>query len=166
MHNKDGVATMNYEMTVLAALVQLEKPTKPKITEKTGISDRRVKTALKNLRDTLGIRISRLGPNKTGFYLIDSWGAFESGKKIRRKALALDLNRYKLDRSIQYDSSLLKKNYSDEVKLSNYRQSLKLEGFHTSGSAADLNKMSKSERQQLRTEMKRKFSRQIPTPGT
>ena len=90
---------MNYEMAVLAALVQLEKPTKPSITEKTGISDQRVNLAIKNLRDLLDVRISRIGSNKTGYYHIDAWGAFESGKKVLRKARALNLDRYKNDRT-------------------------------------------------------------------
>lgn len=128
---------MNYEMAVLAALVQLEKPTKPGITEITGISDRRVNLAINNLRDMLGVRISRVGSNKTGFYHIGAWGAFESGKKILRKARALDLNCYKNSRTIRYDTDRLKRLYSDEVKLANYRQSLRLEGFHPSTDTPD-----------------------------
>lgn len=154
---------MNYEMAVLAALVQIEKPTKPSITEKTGISDQRVNLALKNLREFLDVHISRVGSNKTGYYHIDSWGAFESGKKVLRKALALDLNCYKIDKTVKYDSTLLKKLYSDEVKLNNYRQSLKLEGFHPSPSSIDLSQLSKSERQALRAELKRKYNRNNST---
>lgn len=150
---------MNYEMAVLAALVQLEKPTKPSIAKKTGISDQRVNLAIKNLRDMLDVQISRVGSNKTGFYSIDSWGAFESGKKILRKARALDLGSYKKDRVIAYDSNHLKKLYSDEVKLANYRQSLKLEGFRFPTNTVDLNQLSQSERQQLREEIKGKYTR-------
>ena len=151
---------MNYEMAVLAALVQLEKPTKPSITGKTGISDQRVNLAIKNLRDLLDVRISRIGSNKTGYYHIDAWGAFESGKKVLRKARALNLDRYKNDRTVTYNSNRLKKLYSDEVKLNNYRHSLKLEGFQASIDGPDLEQLSKSERQKLREEIKRKFTRQ------
>lgn len=48
---------MNYEMAVLAALVQLDKPTRPKITEATGISAKRVNTAINHLKDLLDIGI-------------------------------------------------------------------------------------------------------------
>ena len=150
---------MNYEIAVLAALVQLEKPTKPRITEKTGISNQRVNLALKNLRDILGVHISRIGSNKTGYYSIDSWGAFESGAKILRKARALNLNAYKNDKIIKYDTYLLKKLYSDEIKLNNYRQSLRLEGFHTATNAPDLRRLSEIERNKRREYIKEKFTR-------
>ena len=149
---------MNYEVAVLAALVQLDKPTKPRITEKTGISDQRVNLAIKNLRDILGVHISRVGSNKTGFYNIDSWGVFESGRKILRKARTLDLDSYKNDRIIKYDTYRLKKLYSDEVKLNNYRHSLRLEGFNTAADAPDLDRLSEHERKKLRESIKRKFT--------
>lgn len=150
---------MNYEMAVLAALVQLEKPTKPSITAKTGISDQRVNRALKNLREILGLEISRVGSNKTGHYQIDTWGAFESGKHIQRKALALDLDEYKQDRVIHYNKALLKKLYADEIKLKNYRQSLGLEGFPAADAAPYLTHLSTEERHKLRDELKKKYSR-------
>ena len=87
------------------------------------------------------------------------------GQRIRRKALALDLDRYKQDKSIKYDSYLLKKAYSDEVQLSNYRHSLRLEGFPMLENALDLRKLTESERQQLLTDMKKKYTRQAPTLG-
>jgi len=155
---------MNYEMAVLAALVQLEKPSKPRITEKTGISDQRVNLAIKNIRDILGVRISRIGSNKTGFYAIDSWGVFETGRKILRRAQALDLDNYKKDRTFKYDSYRLKKLYSDEVKLANYRQSLKLEGFRSSESSPDLDRLSRCERQQRREALVEKFTRHGTSP--
>ena len=125
---------MNYEMAVLAALLQLDKPTNPMITETTGISSRRVNLAINNLKDILDVQISWHGPKKTGFYCIDSWGAFESGKAIRRRALALNLSTYKQKKTINYNLSQLKKAYSEEVRLENYRQSLRLEGFDTTAS--------------------------------
>lgn len=155
---------MNYEMAVLAALTQLEKPTKPRITEKTGISDQRVNLAIKNLRDMLGVRISRVGSNKTGFYAIDSWGAFETGRNILRKVQALDLDNYKKNRTVKYDSYRLKKLYSDEVKLANYRQSLRLEGFRSSESPPDLDRLSRGERQKRREALVEKFSRHGASP--
>ena len=71
---------MNYEMAVLAALLQLDKPTNPMITETTGISSRRVNLAINNLTDI------------------------------------------KLKKTINYNLSQLKKAYSDEVRLENYRK--------------------------------------------
>ena len=150
---------MHYEVAVLAALVQLEQPTKPRIAEKTGISDQRINLAIKNLRDILDVHIIRIGSNKTGFYSIDAWGAFESGRKILRKARALDLDSYKNDRTVKYDTYRLKKLYSDEVKLNNYRQSLRLEGFHTPADAPDLSRLDQSERKKLREDLKGKFTR-------
>ena len=73
---------MNYEMAVLAALLQLDKPTNPMITETTGISSRRVSLAINNLKDILDVHISWYGPKKTGFYCIDSWGALRAGKRF------------------------------------------------------------------------------------
>jgi len=157
---------MNYEIAVLAALIQLEKPTKPSITEKTGISDQRVNLAIKNLRDILDVHISRVGSNKTGFYSIDSWGAFESGRKILRKVRALDLDSYKNNRTVIYDTYRLKKLYSDEVKLNNYRQSLRLEGFHTATDATDLDRLSESERKKLREDIKEKFTHHCPSSSS
>jgi hypothetical protein len=150
---------MNYEMAVLAALVQLEKPTKPGISQRTGISDQRVNQAIKNLREMLDVRITRVGSNKTGYYQIVGWGAFESGKKIARKARALELDSYKQDRTVRYDANRLKKHYCDEVKLTNYRQSLRLEGLHSTSDAAGLDKLSRSERQTLREDIKARFKR-------
>ena len=49
---------MNYEMAVLAALLQLDKPTNPMITETTGISSRRVNLAINNLKDILDVQIA------------------------------------------------------------------------------------------------------------
>ena len=151
---------MNYEMAVLAALLQLEKPTNPMITETTGISSRKVSLAIDNLKDILDVDISWHGPKKTGYYCIDSWGAFESGKAIRRKALALDLHAYKSSKTIDYDIYLLKKAYSDEVKLENYRQSLRLEGFDTTTDTFDPSLLSKSDRQQMRSQLKKSLTRQ------
>ena len=56
------------------------------------------------------------------FLLHCFWGAFESGKAIRRRALALNLSTYKQKKTINYNLSQLKKAYSDEVRLENYRK--------------------------------------------
>ena len=150
---------MNYEMAVLAALLQLDKPTNPMISETTGISSRRVNMAINNLKDILDVHIAWHGPKKTGFYCIDSWGSFESGKAIRRRALALDLRTYRLNKTINYNLSQLKKAYSEEVRLENYRQSLRLEGFDTTADSFNPNLLTKSGRQQLRSQLKKNLTR-------
>ncbi len=144
---------MHYELAVLAALLQLDRPTKPKIVNITGISSRRVAVAIRNLKDLLGVQVSWQGPKKTGYYSIDAWGAFESGKKIRRRVLALDLSAYKLNKSISYDYQLIREIYYDEIKLENYRHSLRLEGFDMTTDFPDISKLTESERKQLQTQI-------------
>lgn len=148
---------MNYEMAVLAALVQLDRPTRPKITAQTGISKQRVSTAINRLKDLLGIGIYWHSAKKTGYYQIESWGAFESGKAIRRKAYALNLHTYKTERSFEYSALRLKKHYANEVKLPNYRHSLKLEGFKTA--RAQTTARSPEERAQRRATLKKKYTK-------
>jgi len=120
---------MNYEIAVLAALVQTDEPTKPAIAEKTGISTRRVDTAIKHLKELLGVDIVWTGPRKTGHYSIQSWGAFGEGKLMLKRALALNLGKYKKDKTIEFNASMLKANYSKYIKGINYKHSLRLEGF-------------------------------------
>ena len=55
---------INYEMAVLADLVQLDKPTRPKITDETGISAQRVNTAINHLKNLLDIGIYWHGAKK------------------------------------------------------------------------------------------------------
>ena len=154
---------MNYEMAVLAALVQLDKPTRPKITEETGISAQRVNTAINYLKDLLDMGIDWHGAKKTGYYQIKSWGAFESGKSIRRKAYALDLSIYKTERVFEYSTLRLKKHYANEVKLHNYRHSLKLEGFDTSTTLPSTR--SPEERAERRAALKKKYSKPRQSTG-
>lgn len=148
---------MNYEMAVLAALVQLDKPTRPKITEKTGISAQRVNTAINYLKDLLDVGIHWRGAKKTGYYQIESWGTFESGKSIRRKAYALDLLIYKTENTFEYDALRFKKHYANEVKLHNYRHSLKLEGFDTPSSQTSTR--SPEELAERRAALKKKYTK-------
>ena len=152
---------MNYEVAVLAALVQLNKPTRPGIIQETGISEQRINTAIHQLKDLLDIDIQWHGAKKTGYYAIESWGAFETGKYIRRKAYSLDLSHYKKNKTIVYDSNLYKKHYAREMKLHNYRHSLKLEGFNTKQLAID-SKLSAYERSKRLDELKKKYTK--PTP--
>jgi len=150
---------MNYEIAVLAALVQLDNPTRPQITEVTGISAQKITSSIRNLKTILDIGIYWHGAKKTGHYEIESWGSFESGKKILRKSGALKLTTFKHHKRIEYDSDILKKLYAADMKLQNYRQSLKLEGFNTKDLSRDLTQLSPSEHTVLREELKKKFTR-------
>jgi len=150
---------MNYEIAILAALVQLDKPTRPKITMATGISTQKINASIKNLRAILDVGIHWHGAKKTGHYRIDSWGSFESGKIIRRKAGALKLITYKRNKEIEYDSALLKKFYAEDMKLHNYRHSLKLEGFNTKKPSRQLTHLNQAARKKLRDDLKMKFTR-------
>jgi hypothetical protein len=149
---------MNYEMAVLAALVQIDNPTRPKITNETGISAQRINTAINYLKELLDIGIQWRGAKKTGYYEIESWGVFETGKSIRRKAYSLNLTTYRTNKVFEYDSILYKKHYANEIKLHNYRHSLKLEGFDTKG-LSERSKLSASERAQRRDELKKKYTK-------
>jgi biotin operon repressor len=150
---------MNYEIAVLAALVQIDKPTRPKISKETGISAQRVNTAINQLRDILGIEVFWHGAKRTGFYFIESWGSFETGEKIRYKAYAVSLNCFKIDRKINYDPALLKKHYARFIKRHNYNHSLKLEGFNPSETDVIPSQLSPSEQSSLRNELKKKYSK-------
>ena len=147
---------MKYELAILAALIQLEKPTRPQIAEETGISAQRINTAIHFLKELMDIEIEWYGAKKTGHYEIKSWGAFETGKAIRRKAYALNLSTYKAHRKFEYNAALLKKHYANEVKRRNYQHSLRLEGFETSKSD-EQSRFNASERMQRRKELKSKY---------
>lgn len=146
---------MTYEMAVLAALVQIEHPSRPKISEATGISPQRINTALGYLRDYLDVDIKHRGARKNGFYEIVSWGAFETGKLIRNKALSLNLQLYRDSRKLEHDPQLAKKHYAQSVKIKNYKQSLLLEGFKST--ATDKEELSKDERAKKREDILRKY---------
>jgi cysteinyl-tRNA synthetase len=123
---------MNYEIAVLAALVQLDKPTRPKITMVTGISAQKINSSIKNLRVILDIGIHWVG--------------------------ALKLITYKRNKEIEYDSALLKKLYAEDMKLHNYRHSLKLEGFNTKYPTRQLTHLNQAARKKLRDDLKMKFA--------
>ena len=148
---------MKYEMAVLAALVQLNKPTRPKIIKKTGISAQRVNTAINSLKELMDIGIQWHGAKKTGYYEIQSWGAFETGKTIRCKAYSLNLIAYKTHKVIEYDSNLYKKHYANKVKLHNYRHSLRLEGFDIKEPGNKL-ELDVAERAKRLHELKKKYT--------
>jgi len=154
---------MHYEIAVLAALVQLDKPTRPKIIEITGISAQKINSSIKNLKQILDIGIQWHGAKRTGHYQIESWGSFESGKKIRRKVSSLKLAIYKQKKIIEYDSALLKKFYSDEMRLHNYRLSLELEGFKVRDSLKNLENLNHSDQIELRNKLINQFMRPKPS---
>ena len=93
------------------------------------------------------------------------WSVTDSGnwritvEEVEREALALNLSTYKLKKTINYNLSQLKKAYSDEVRLENYRQSLRLEGFDTTADSFNPNLLTKSGRLQLRSQLKKNLTR-------
>lgn len=140
---------MKYEAAVLAAMVQSKNPTTPQIETMTGISARRIHTAIENLKSVMGIDIAWKGANKSGHYEIMSWGAFESGTKIQARSMALDLAQYKKDKSLFIDPTKWKKHYINLTKHENYKHSLRLEGFD-SDDMQNITQLDKAERAKLK----------------
>jgi len=150
---------MNYEMAVLAALVQLDAPNTPKIAQTTGISERRVRTAIDNLKSTMNVAIVWSGPNRNGHYSIESWGVFETGAEIRRQASSFNLAAYKSVRHGKSTTVEQKRNYLNQVKHDNYRHSLKLEGFTIGHSRLNLSAMNKQARDDLKAKLKKQYTK-------
>lgn len=146
---------MTYEIAVLAALVQIEHPSRLQVSEATGISPQQISAALDYLRDYLDINIEHRGSRGNGFYEVVSWGAFESGKLIRNKALSLNLQLFRDSRKLEHDPQLAKKHYAQSVKMKNYRQSLRLEGFKANTGAEQ--GLSKDERAKKREDILKKY---------
>ena len=84
-------------------------------------------------------------------------GAFESGTFIRRKAYALNLHIYKTEKTFEYNALRFKQHYANEVKLHNYRHSLKLVGFETATSQTTAR--SPEERAERRAALKKKYTK-------
>lgn len=150
---------MQYEIAVLAALIQLDNPTAPKIAQVTGISERRVRTAIGNLKSNMNVAIVWKGPNRNGHYAIESWGVFETGAEMRRQAASFNLIAYKSDRAGKSTSVEQKRNYLNQVKHENYRHSLKLEGFIVGHSTLNLAAMNKQARDALKTKLKKRYQK-------
>lgn len=148
---------MKYEAAVLAAMVQSEKATTPAIEAMTGISARRIRTAIENLKSLMGIDIAWKGANRSGHYEIISWGAFESGVKIQARSMAIDLQTYKSNKTLVVDPIKWKKHYINLTKHENYKHSLRLEGLKPDN-LLDVSRMNRSARLKLKQQYISKVS--------
>lgn len=136
---------MKYELAVLAAMSRLDSPNTQAIVAATGISERKVQSVVKSLIDDLGLDIQRLRHGRTFSFVIKGWGVFESGQAIQSQ-----LNKVHLNHS---DPSLManyadKHAYYEQVKMDNYKESMRLEGFEHSAEL-DLAQNREQHRQQL-----------------
>ncbi|APS28857.1 YhfG family protein [Pectobacterium brasiliense] len=132
---------MRYEMAVLAALVQEDSPNTHSIVTATGISERKVQDVLNTLQSTMDISISREKNGKRQALSISSWGVFGDGERLIEKLKNTDLSIFKQHRKITTKASPdktrsprmvtleEKRDYYNQVKLKNYRDSMRLEGF-------------------------------------
>lgn len=122
---------MDYELDVLAALVQLPEPTTQDIVAATGISERKVQNVMKALQSDLKIIINVEKDGRSIHYSVTSWGVFESGNIVEKELASRPLNKCK-----KSTSGLSKSAFYDSVKMSNYKESSRLEGimirFHAS----------------------------------
>lgn len=133
---------MRYEMVVLAALIQEDAPNTQSIVAATGISERKVQEVLNTLQSTMDISITRVKKGKRQALSISSWGVFGDGKRLIEKLKNTDLLIFKQHRKItaktlpsETRSSHRvtleeKRDYYNQVKLKNYRDSMRLEGFN------------------------------------
>ena len=122
---------MNYELDILAALIQLSEPTTQDIVAATGISERKVQNVMKTLQSDLKIEIKKSKDGRNVRYSIKSWGVFESGKVLEKELSNRHLNTCK-----KSTFKFSKAAFYESVKMSNYKESSRLEGitihFYTS----------------------------------
>lgn len=121
---------MKYEFDVLAAMLEIEKPTTRRIVDLTGISERKVQGVIKSLSKDLEMEISRIKEGRTSYYMITGWGVFESGLKLKKKLKNRNVNIKKQKNSYKLIYTFSQKaEYFDKVKLINFKESMRLEGF-------------------------------------
>lgn len=149
---------MNYEMTVLAALIQTPSPSTRKVAEVTGISVRKVQTVLNELTDLFGVRLERRRKGNTEVLSIVSWGVFESGDTLKDSLSKFDLPAIAEQSARKHDTDdtlVAKQKAYNRSKLSNYRASLSLEGITPSSRQIPTDR---AERQHLRQTLLQKHS--------
>jgi hypothetical protein len=153
---------MKYEFEILATIVQFKHVNTKVIVNSTGISERKIKSVLKDLYLNLGICIERRREKNSIYFFIESWGAFETGSSIIERLYKLDLTKAKACRMAskkQRRSKLLslsdKIEYSNSVKFKNYNESLRLEGISPNKSILNTNKQ---ELQNKRDELLKYYS--------
>ncbi len=127
---------MKYELDVLAAMLLFDQPNTKKIVSVTGISERKVQHVIKSLTIDLGMGITRVRSGNSSYYVIKSWGVFESGdnlkQQLKQRVLA---NEKALGLSVQRAQPTLlmtfaeKHQHFEKVKITNFKESMRLEGL-------------------------------------
>lgn len=153
---------MRYEMAVLAALVQEHSPNTQSIITATGISERKVQEVLSALQSTMDIGITRVKHGRRQVLSISSWGVFGDGERLMDKLKNTDLSLFRQHRKIaakplpsrSLSSRMVtleeKRAYYNQVKLKNYRDSMRLEGFDIQDTPLPSDKQ---ERERLRKQL-------------
>lgn len=117
---------MKYELLVLAAMTRLESPNTQAIVAATGISERKVQSVVNSLVENLGLHIERKRQGRSFYFYINGWGVFESGKAIQSQLNQIDLIMPSHSMLSSYES---KHAYFEQVKMDNFKESMRLEGF-------------------------------------
>ncbi|WP_394136486.1 YhfG family protein [Aliivibrio fischeri] len=136
---------MKYELLVLAAMTRLESPNTQAIVAATGISERKVQFVVNSLVENLGLNIQRERQGRTFRFSINSWGVFESGTAIQSQLNNIDLVMPSNSMLSSYEE---KHAYFEQVKMDNFRESMRLEG-HDVASDFDLSLDRDEQRQML-----------------
>ncbi|WP_239996725.1 YhfG family protein [Photobacterium phosphoreum] len=136
---------MKYELLVLAAMTRLDAPNTQAIVAATGISERKVQSVVNSLVKNLGLNIQRERQGRTFRFLINSWGVFESGKAIQSQLNNIDLVIPSSSTLASYED---KHAYFEQVKMDNFKESMRLEG-HDIASDFDLSLDKEQQRQIL-----------------
>ncbi|PSW30168.1 hypothetical protein C9J19_04980 [Photobacterium phosphoreum] len=136
---------VKYELLVLAAMTRLEAPNTQAIVAATGISERKVQSVVNSLVKNLGLNIQRERQGRTFRFSINSWGVFESGKAIQSQLNNIDLVIPKSSTLASYEDKYA---YFEQVKMDNFKESMRLEG-HDIASDFDLSLDREQQRQIL-----------------
>ncbi len=115
---------MKYELDVLAALSQLPQPTTQEIVAATGISERKVQSVIKDLQSDLKVGIDKIKKGRSVYYLVTDWGVFETAGLLKRTLATRPINKIK-----KLGARGKKATFYDSVKMSNYKESSRLEGI-------------------------------------
>ncbi len=156
------VKIMNYELDVLAGLVQLKHPNTKKIVEFTGFSERKVQKVIRFLSEDMGIKIKKIKNEKSWYFSIEKWGIFESGRELQLVLKDRNLKPKKEKRIKEKNNNFLMKSFSEKhkyferVKLKNYRESMRLEGINIVNTPIPHDK---AQREKLRNKLLAKYSK-------
>lgn len=134
---------MKYELDVLAALTQLPQPTTQEIVAATGISERKVQNVIKALQFDLKVEIEKIRKGRRVCYVVTDWGVFESGVPLKRT-----LANRPLIKNNKTAARVNKIAFYDSVKMSNYKESTRLEGIsiHIVSAPSDKKSISRAKR--------------------